>query len=98
MNEISVGDSTEIEDLIGTLQLSNPTSNKPKNEPQASKLDSLNLLSNQMKNVKSSIYDFEDDVESDGEDVSSILNKFTKQPEEEDKFETEEHVLTDESF
>lgn len=99
--EINMSDSAEIEDLIGTLHLSNPTSNSAtKSNEQESKLDSLNLLSNQIKTVKSSIYDFEDDVESDSEkDDSSMFNKFSKKPEEiEEKIETAEQDESDESF
>lgn len=98
--ESTVSDSLEIDELIGTLNLSNPTDKKIETSKQDSKLDALSLLSNQMKTVKSSIYDFEDEVESESEqDDSSILNKFNKKTDViEEEIETANHSDSDESF
>ena len=98
-----VGDSLEIDDLIGTLQLSNPMAGGIQHS-KVTKLDALSLLSNQMKTVKSSMYDFEDDVESDSEEEngdSSLLDKFGKKAAAgviEEEIETAEHIESDESF
>jgi len=89
-----VSDSLEIDELLGTLQLSSPGSAARASEADkaSAKLDALGLLSSQMKTVKSSIYDFEDDVEDSESEASG-------KPEEiiEEVIETAEQPDSDES-
>ena len=89
--------NSTIKSLIGTMNFSDNKFAKSEN----SKADALSLLSNQIKTVKSSIYDFEDDVEDeedDDVDESSFLRQLNKKKELDEPIETEEHILTDESF
>ncbi len=91
---VNVSDSLEIDELLGTLQLSSPGSAARASEADkaSAKLDALGLLSSQMKTVKSSIYDFEDDVEDSESEASG-------KPEEiiEEVIETAEQPDSDES-
>jgi hypothetical protein len=91
---VNVSDSLEIDELLGTLQLSSPGSAVKASEADkaSAKLDALGLLSSQMKTVKSSIYDFEDDVEDSESEAS-------RKPEEiiEEVIETAEQPDSDES-
>jgi len=91
-----MSDSLEIEELLGTLNLPSPqTSNeKARDKEYNSKLDSLNLLSTQMKSVKSGFYDFEDSADSESEEDGD------KKEEEiiEEVLETADKSESDESF
>ncbi len=90
-----MSDSLEIEELLGTLNLPSPqTSNeKARDKEYNSKLDSLNLLSTQMKSVKSGFYDFEDSADSESEEDGDKKEEII-----EEVLETADKSESDESF
>ncbi len=89
--QFNVNDSLEIDELLGSIQLSSP-GKTIEVDKTSSKLDALDLLSKQMKSVKSSIYDFEDDVEDSDGDTSKKSEEII-----EEVIETAEHPDSDES-